>query len=303
MQRPRSWIERTILGSILALSICLAGGAAAQPQPGKTQYKMPAITPAQFARAGSDSLHLWAKAAAPAARDRARLTREVRKAIDLHTRFQDRVATIYPKDQLEWLLVTDEVADTLAASLSPLVNAYAKANPTEVLSEGRQFFELELAKIPGPPGRLHGFNLYLLANWAYVHVDSLLAFQTKDQAGLEDGALRYLREWCHLYDEVHKDPFVTYETRINQEDWVIARLKSNCGTSKWSITEQYFAIIGTDSTKTPPEERYAHEFHLKSNDCDDKRVITIELPNFAEVQREWARRIEEDQRLKKAGNP
>jgi hypothetical protein len=50
--------------------------------------------------------------------------------------------------------------------------------------------------------------------------------------------------------------------------------------------------VGTDSTKTPPEDRFAHEFHLSAEGCDDKRVIHIELPNFNEMQRQVMRQWE-----------
>lgn len=291
-----------VLGLTVTLGFVPALRSSAQERtPAQKTYIMPAVTPAQFVKQGVDSLRVWSRAASSSARDRVALNREVRKALRMQARFADRVATIYPKEQLEWLLVTDEVADTFSTRLAPLTAAYVKAHPDEVLTEGRQFLEIELTKIPGPPPRLHGFNLLALANWAYGQIDNLGSSQTKDQVGLEDGVLRYLAEWCHLYAAVHKDAITTYETRVNQEDWIIGRIKNKCGTSKWKVTEQYFAILGTDSTVTPPVDRYAHEFHLKATDCDDERVVTIELPNFTQVQLDVARRVEEGRLSKQGG--
>lgn len=268
-------------------------GATALAQDAGKRFVMPKVTPRQFTQQGADSVRIWAKGAIPVAKDRAAATREVRKALRMHERFRQRVTSIYPQDQLEWILITDDVADTLSVQMGPIARAYVNANKNELLTEGRQFFELEIAKIPGPPPRLHGFNLVLLSNWAYAQVDSILARgDTRDVAGLEDGVLRYLAEWCHLYDEVHKDAKEIYQTRLNQQDWVIARLKDNCGKSNWQLTEQYFAALGMDSTFTPPKEMFAHEFHIKARDCDDSRVIQIAVPNFHDMQLQVAKELE-----------
>jgi hypothetical protein len=132
-----------------------------------------------------------------------------------------------------------------------------------------------------------GFHTIMLADYAMAKTDSLITHKvTDDLHGLADGVLRSARDWCELWRQVHHDALSTYESRLNQEDWIVARLEDNCGNRQWRITQQYMAIVGTDSTKTPPEDRYAHEFHLAADGCDDKRVIHIELPNFNAMQRQ-----------------
>lgn len=286
------------LGAVLGLSILGSLAAAAEgvqmEKPGKVGL-LPTISLQRYIDMGTDSLDAWAKASRASAGDRAALFRNVRHALEFQARYAEKIGTTtYPKEQLEWLLITDAVADTFVTRLEPLVQAYEKAVPNELLTEGRQAFELVLGQIPGAPARMLGFHVVMLARWAYTQTDSLnLRSGVQDQAGMQDAVLRYLREWSHLYGVVHADPIKVYESRISQEDWIISRIRNNCGTTKWALREQFMASI-MDSSTTPPTERFAHEFHINAVGCDDQRVIYVDLPNFHEVQLEVYRQEQQN---------
>jgi len=254
---------------------------------------MPSVSLKQYTDAGVDSIRAWTRSTTPIARDRARLHRAVRGAFAQHARFGDRVANTYPKNQLEWLLITDAVADTLVRELRGALEIYGRANPDEVLTTGRQLLETKMVNT-APPGHVLGLHVPILATYALAQSDTLLALgATTDIAGVEDGFLRYLQDWCHQWSERHGSPLKDYESRILQEDWIIGRLETNCGTTNGQLVEQYLAVVGIDDTTTPPTELYAHEFHLRAKDCDDSRVIYVDLPNFTELQLQMVKELEE----------
>ena len=280
----QTWVAAGVL-SVLACSL-IAGSSNGQETRRKIGI-MPKVLPHEFVQEGTNLAKQWQTEAAPLATDRVQLFRKFAEGLIEFTEFKARVASIYPVDQLEWLLITDDVADSLVASWIPVLDRYQEHNRDEVLSKGRQLFELEMMAITGPPTRMLGFHTILLADYAMSKADSLITNKvTDDVHGLADGVLRSARDWCELWHQVHSDPLSTYESRLNQEDWIVARLEDNCGNRQWRITDQYMAFVGTDSTKTPPEDRFAHEFHLSAQGCDDKRVIQIELPNFNAMQRQ-----------------
>lgn len=276
------------IAAMLSALACLlfAGAAEAQERP-RTIGVMPKVLPQEFVQEGSDLARHWQEEATPLVKDRLQLFRKFAEGLVEYAEFKERVAAIYPVDQLEWLLITDEVADSLVANWIPVLDLYQEHHRDEVLSKGRQLFELEIMKITGPPTRMLGFHALMLADYAMTKSDSLITNKvTDDLHGLADGVLRSLRDWCELWHQVHNDPLSIYESRLNQEDWIVARLEDNCGNRQWRITNQYMAFVGTDSTKTPPEDRFAHEFHLSAQGCDDQRVILIDLPNFNAMQRQ-----------------
>lgn len=284
----RRWLT-TGIGAVLA---CLVTAGFASGQQRTKTGVMPRVLPHEFTKQGGDMAREWQAEATPLAKDRIKLFRKFAEGLIEFAQFKTRVAEIYPVDQLEWLLITDEVADSMVSNWIPVLDRYQENNRDEVLSKGRQLFELEMMEITGPPSRMLGFHTIMLADYAVAKTDSLLTDKvTDDVHGLADGVLRSARDWCELWQQVHNDALSTYESRLNQEDWIVARLEDNCGNRQWRITEQYMAIVGTDSTKTPPEDRFAHEFHLSADGCEDKRVIKIELPNFnamqKQVMQEW----------------
>jgi hypothetical protein len=290
-ERPR---PRARWGGRLWVSAAGLWLAASFVQAQQTTYIMPRVLPEQFVQQGAAAIRAWKKEALAVAGDRMQVYASVRQALRDHSTFQGRVAEIYPKEQLEWLLITDEVADSLTQALIPVLDRYQETHPEEVLTTGRQLLELELMKIVGPPTRMLGFHVILLADYAASAADSILARPgVDDAAGVADGVLRNIRDWGALYGQFHGDVVAMHESRLSQEDWIVARLKDNCGNSRWRVKQQYMALVGIDSTKTPPADRFAHELHLEADGCDDNRVVVIELPHFRGMQEVMMKRLRE----------
>lgn len=287
------WFALIAIVAAAPLALAQGEGGIQSAERAKKMGLMPSVSLKQYTDAGVDSIRAWVKSSAPIARDRAKLYRAVRGAFAQHARFGVRVANTYPKNQLEWLLVTDAVADTLVRELRDVLEIYGRANPEEVLTTGRQLLETKMAGT-APPGHVLGLHVPILAAYAIAQSDTLLSLgATTDVAGLEDGFLRYVQDWCNQWSQRHGTLLQDYESRILQEDWIIGRLETNCGTTNWQLVEQYLAVVGIDDTTTPPTELYAHEFHLKAKDCDDSRVIYVDLPNFTELQLQMVKEMEE----------
>lgn len=297
------WQLGVFLAGSLALAVAMVAPAGAQTAtPGQSgvttkpsRFRMPAILPGQFASFAGDSVRAWARSALPKARDRGSLYAAVQRLFRMNTRFGERVVTIYPKNQLESILITDRAADSLCVALSPVLKAFGKANPEEILTSGRIAYEERIARIVGPPSRMLGFHVVMLGNHALAQADSLLATgQVTDAAGVQDGVLRSLQDWAQLYDQVHEDVVKRHECQMTAEDWVLIRLEDNCGNQGadvWKITEMWVAKVGVDSTKTPPEEQFAHEYRLASKKCPgDDRVVLIDMTLFQEASKELYRR-------------
>jgi hypothetical protein len=322
--RARNRIRRTgrfaitaVLFLVMAAAVALADGTATRDTEGgrrlrvkgRTTYLMPSVSLKEYVRQGSDSVRIWAAAVRPADTDRSRLYQGIAAALSQHTRFAERVSGTYPRNQPEWLLITDAVSDTLTDAVTPLVEAYEKAHPEEILTDGRQQLELALMRIAGPPPRMLGFHVVMLSNFIYSKADSLLsAGKTTDVAGVEDGVLRSIGDWCELYQQVHADPISVFESRTNQEDWIIARMEDNCGNKgggTWQLVQQWMAVVDRDSSVTPPVDLYAHEIHLKPVKCPgDTVVFFVDLPNYHQVQLEVSKKQAEGKlgRAKDGGN-
>jgi hypothetical protein len=317
MTRIRGWLRavpmagsgrRRLLVSLGALALVVGASAPALAQPGDAgpgvhvtsppKYRMPKVLPAQFTSFAGDSIRAWARSAAPQARDRAALFTSIQNLFRMNVRFADRVAKIYPRNQLEWLVITDRGDDSLAVRLGSVLDAYSKAYPEEVLTAGRIAFEGRVARIVGPPDRMLGFHFVMLANYALAQADTLLTVgQVADVAGVQDGALRSMQDWVQLYRQVHNDVLSRHASHLNEEDWILVRLQDNCGNQGadvWAMKEMYVAKVGVDSTKTPPEEQFGHEYTIASRKCPgDDRVVYLDMPLFQEVQKELYRRSKE----------
>lgn len=258
---------------------------------------MPSVTLWLYMAAGADSVHVWLDRHRETATDRSALFASLRGLLDLQRRFEDNLAErSYPRDQVEWLLITDAVADTLTVAAGSLLRQYAEAHPEEILTDGRIALEMRMAEITGPPSKLLGFHFVRLSDYAYSRADSILRDPGfRDRTGLEDGVLRYMSDWVSLYRQGHDGPIGVFECRLIQEDWIIARLEDKCGnkgSGTWQLGEQWMAQI-PDSSTTPVMTRFAHEYKLMATKCPgDVRVIYIDLPNYREVQEEVQRRAE-----------
>ncbi len=271
------------------------GGEVTLPQ----KYKVPKVLPHQFASFAGESVQAWVRSAGPKARARAALFAAVQGLFRMNTRFGDRVMKIYPRNQLEWIVITDRAADSLAVRLKPVLDAYGKAYPAEVLTAGRIAFEDRMARIFGPPSRMLGFHVAMLANHALAQADTLLTFGgVADVAGVQDGVLRSLQDWVQLYSQGHGDVIARHESQLSAEDWVLVRLEDNCrnkGSDVWTIKETYVAKVGVDSTRTPPEEQFAHEYTIVSKKCPgDERVVYLDMPLLQDALKEVSRRTCED---------
>jgi hypothetical protein len=317
LTRIRGWLRaapmaevgrRHLLVSLGALVLVVGTSLPALAQPGDTgpgaqvtsppKYRMPKVLPAQFTSFAGDSIRAWARSAVPQARDRAALFASIQSLFRMNARFADRVMKIYPRNQLEWLVITDRADDSLAVRLGPVLEAYSKAYPEELLTAGRIAFEDRIARIVGPPDRMLGLHFVVLASYALAQADTLLTFgQVADIAGVQDGALRSMQDWVQLYHQVHNDVLSRHASHLNEEDWILLRLEDNCGNKGadvWAMKEAYVARIGVDSTKTPPEEQFGHEYTIASRKCPgDQRVVYLDMPLFQEVQKEIYRRSNE----------
>jgi hypothetical protein len=300
--------RRQLLVSLGALALVVGTSVPAFAQPGDAgpgvqvtsppKYRMPKVLPAQFTSFAGDSIRAWARSAIPQARDRAALFTSVQSLFRMNARFADRVMMTYPRNQLEWLVITDRADDSLAVRLEPVLDAYSKAHPEEVLTAGRIAFEDRIARIVGPPDRMLGLHFVMLANYALAQADTLLTVgQVTDVAGVQDGALRSVQDWVQLYHQVHGDVVARHASHLNEEDWILIRLEDNCGNKGadvWAMKEMYVAKVGVDSTKTPPEEQFGHEYTIASRKCPgDVRVVYFDMPLFQEVQKEIYRRMNE----------
>jgi hypothetical protein len=256
---------------------------------------MPAILPRQFTSFVGDSLPAWVRSTRPKVRDRSTLLTAVRDLLRMNTRFGDRVEKVYQRNQIEWLILTDRAADSLVVGLGQVLSAYAKAFPEEILTSGRVAFEEQLARIAGPPTRMLGFHVAMLAGYALTQSDSLLASgSVADIAGVQDGALRGLQDWVQLYDQAHTDAMARHQSQMTEENWILFRLKDKCGNSgadTWTLGETFIARVGADSTKTPPEDKMAHEYHLSAKKCPgDERVVYLDMLHYQEAAKEIYRR-------------
>lgn len=290
--RVPGWVALGLFVGCLGIGTVVSGqsggGSAddAASKQGLKRYMMPSVTLQEFVDRGTRTCHSWKGRTLPLVGDRAKLFEAFRELLTAYDAFQSEVGKVYPENQLEWLLVTDSVADTLADVLHDVLVEYRKRNEDEILTVGRQKFEKKMMEIVGPPKRVLGFHVVLLADHAFEQADLLLAQPSlDDRAGVYDGVLRHALDWVGLWEQVHDNPLTIYESRLAQEDWILVRIEDECGnTGKWRIAEQYMAMIGIDSTVTPAVERFAHEFHLVGTECEDERVFYIDLPNFTEMQ-------------------
>ncbi len=287
-----SRIGRTGFSAALAFGLAamfvLLPTSPSQAQSGNRVGVMPKVTPDQYVERGVSQVDQWLESQRSNVATRTDAFKAVKSLFSDYEKFRVDVNEIYPTDGLEWLLITDEVADTMAARLVPFLQSYSEKHE-ELLTKGRQAFELELMRIVGAPPRMLGFHVHILGGYAVEKADSLFAAGvTDDYDGLVDGALRNLRDWCHQWAQVHTTELMTYQSRLVQQDWIISRLKDRCGVAgSWTIKQQYMAMIQADSTKGLSEDRFAHEFHLISEECEnEERVIMIDLPNFMAMQNE-----------------
>ena len=144
-----------------------------------------------------------------------------------------------------------------------------------------------------------GFHVVELANYICSKADSLVG-AGGDRAGLEDGVLRNLDDWCQLYQQVHADEINAYQTRLREEDWFLTRLADDCGNKglgTWKVVGQLMSV-GVDTTVTPIRQDFGHEIHLMAQRCQqDTMRILISLPNFEQMENE----VTEREKAKAAG--
>jgi hypothetical protein len=192
---------------------------------------------------------------------------------------------------LEWLLVTDDLSDSIAVRLYPLLRDYTERNPEELLTEGRQRFELANITINPPHTRMLGFHITRVGRVTFARADSLIRKEgVTDVAGVEDGFLRMLWDWLQQYQQCHRDTIEMHMSRVSQEDWIIARMKPPCPEGeRYKIQGQFMAY-------DPETDTYNHRFVLVSEECNTQLSIAIPLPHFKGFMREVGKLSLERQR-------
>lgn len=293
MKQTGRWPDAALAGGI-GLILWLAAAPAARAQgavpastggdpAGPPRYRMPAVSTQQYLDQATVSFRQITQAAMPNAADRTAVAAAVRALIDRQRLFRGEVARTYPANQFEWLMITDYACDTLATALDPLLEKYSRANPGEILTEGRQILEVALLQIPHPPGRMLGLHVASMTERLLAEADTIYARGlTRDRAGVEDGILRTVQDWVRQYRSFQKTAVDRHTSQLEHEDWVVVRLEDRCGNrgdGVWQLTELFMAMVGVDSTHTPPLEKYAHELHLRSQKCEgDERIVYYDLP-------------------------
>jgi hypothetical protein len=102
-----------------------------------------------------------------------------------------------------------------------------------------------------------------------------------------------VQDWTQLYEQAHLDVTQKHASHLKHEDWVLVRLEDNCrnaGADVWQVTGFFMARVGVDSTRTPPLEQFAHEYHLVSRKCPgDDRYVYYDLPYLQDTLVELGR--------------
>lgn len=226
--------------------------------------------------------------------DRGALARGIGDLLFWELEFQNGPASQWrDPNTVGWLILTDDLSDTISARLHPLLKAYAETNPEEILTEGRQAFELANIKLVPPPTRMLGFHITRMGRLTSSRADSLINFYgVEDVAGVYDGFLRLMWDWLQQYQQFHRDVVQVHMSRVVQEDWVIARLKPSCPEGlRYRVEGQYMAL-------TRDTGLYKHRFILKSDECGDSLTIEVPLPHFKQYMEEVQRlSVEEQEKL------
>jgi hypothetical protein len=281
----RSWILLVLGLLLVSMEPAAATGTTGIPEWEEVQVRLHA------ARDSVDAMvaPLWQKL-----RDRGALADGIGRLLFWEIDYQNGPARQWSDpNTVEWLILTDDLSDTISARLHPLLKGYVEANPEEILTEGRQAFELANMTLVPPPTRMLGFHITRMGRLTFSRADTLIAIDgVTDVAGVHDGFLRLLWDWLQQYDQFHSDVVQIHMSRIVQEDWIITRLKPNCPDGKhWRVAGQYMAM-------DLEETLYKHRFILRSKECDEELTIEVPLPHFKEYMEEVNRlSLEEQEKL------
>ena len=241
--------------------------------------------------------------------DRAALYRGVRALSAWEASFAaDTIGERYYLEGPEGLLIRDGVADTLVVRLTPVLAAYVKKHPDEILDPARQAFELATARVPVPPGRFLGFHFVDLSFLLGAQADTILTVLAHrqppaDPAGVQDGLLRRLWDLGQLYTQTHSSASEKYFSTVVQEDWICRRLRSQkCGQRGFRYTKEFTGmkddpcqrcsdlLYGAKRESATPLDRiecrhWGHVFHAVSDSCPEDTVrFSVPLPYYRELQ-------------------
>ncbi|MBU1700796.1 MAG: hypothetical protein KJ970_16425 [Candidatus Eisenbacteria bacterium] len=193
------------------------------------------------------------------------------------------------KNTADWIVMTDDLSDTISTQLYPLLKSYTEIHPDELLTEGRQQFELANITLNPPPTRMLGFHVTRLGRFLYAKSDSLIMKAgVQDREGVYDGYIRFIWDWVQQFHQCHEGIIQKHTSRITQEDWIVARLKPNCPEGK------RFRVIGQYMALDPDIFLYKHRFVIMSEECGEQRTIEIPLPHFKLFMEEVQRLSEEE---------
>lgn len=285
----RSKTIRWVLASIVPTLACVCPSAVADDLWGLPNW----TEAAEMLKEATDTVDVKTKELVAVAGDRKALVAGVADLLFWELDFQNgRAARWNDPNTVGWLVLTDDLSDTIATRLHPILGDYNRLNPDEILTEGRQAFELAHTNLVPPATRMLGFHITRMGRFTYARAESLVnQVGVTDVAGIEDGFLRLLWDWLQQYQQFHTDVVQKHMSRVTQEDWVIARLKPLCPEGKrYRIVGQYMAMA-TES------RMYSHRFQLVSDECSGSQVtIEVPLPHFAEYMEEVNRLSIEQQR-------
>jgi len=228
----------------------------------------------------------------------------------------DSIGARYPAGTPTALLVRDGIADTVAVRLHPLLASYIELHPQELLTPGRQAFELAVAQIPMPPGRFLGFHFVDLAHLYAAQCDTIMAvgntqrtMQAIDPPGVQEGFLRRLWDLSDLYQQAHATSSEKYFCRVEQEDWLAERLICpKCGRRGMRLRDQRFGMR-EDTTAVCRDVLYSgrkdqaaligrilcrHWGHIFDAVCQDRSCggsyeFSVPLPFYRKMQLEMTR--------------
>jgi len=251
------------------------------------------------------------------AADRDALYRGVRALSGWEEGFaRDSIAARYYLEGPEGLLIRDGIADSLVARLHPVLSAYVKNHPDEVLDPARQAFELATASFPLPPGRFLGFHFVELALLLGAQADTILTVLARQEgapppAGTQDGFLRRLWDLGQLYQQTHSLSGEKYFSTIVQEDWIFKRLRcQKCGQRSFKTTKEYTGMkddmsgrcaellygAGKDTTSMADRiacRHWGHVFQVACTACSDTLTFSVPLPFYRLMQLNQALGTEE----------
>jgi hypothetical protein len=185
-----------------------------------------------------------------------------------------------------WFITTDDAADTLTTRIGPLLAAYVKAHPDEMLGMARAEWELGVDQLGVPRNKLFGFQFVELARRGTVLRNAVEQKYPEAKAEVRDAYLRFLWDLYQFYVQLHSTWFDRNSLRVAQEDWVVYRTKSRCKETKWQSVVALTAVGVDTSNYDPMSDKFMHRLLLVDPGCQDTLDFVMPLPHYRLMERE-----------------